>query len=1431
MIAGFLLRLLAVAGLLLLTVVVVAALAFGLAQTPPGKRLLAQVASHFASQDGLAVTITDIGGFVPSDLTIGRIELADAGGRFATVENAALVWRPLALLGARLDIDRLEATRVTVERRPVLAPAAAATPAQPGGGFALPVRLGRIAIGSIELAEPVAGHAARLALEGSADLTSLQQGLSARFALERQDAPGSAHGALSYRPEGRILDVNVTAQEPAGGLVARAARIEGLPALTARVVGAGPIDAWNGDIDLKAGDVAAVTGKAGIRAIPAGYRVRLDLDSDVGRLLPPTLAPLVQPRATLAGTADIDEALRVRIESLAARSAALDARLSGSLDLEALTADLTVSLAAGDAAAFAGLLPPLDPALRWSTLRASGTVKGALANPEVVATLEAADLAAAGYGAGTLTLAARTVPATDGSLPFTLEGRAGGLTAADPKVAAALGTEGSFTVSGVRPALGPIALDALTVHLTALTAQFDGRADSTAIAGAAKVARLDLAALSPLAGRTLAGTLAFDATLDASSDFSRAAVQLTGTTNGLRTGIPQVDGLLGQRATIAGGLARDGEKTIRFKDFRVTAEGFDTTVNGRLAPDRADLAARLSLADLARLDPRVSGALEGEAAFSGTLENLGLKARLAIPAGTAMGQKIQGLSLSFDGTDITRLPAGGFRLDGRVADRPATGSGSLTSEADGARRLQGLAIAIGSATAKGDVTIGTDAIATGELAISAGDLADLSPFALTQLGGRLDGRLTLSRDGGRQRAALNANAANVLAAGTRIGGARLDLSVLDPAGATIVGGTADLTAIATAGLDISRARLTAQPDGSGSRFTLDGVVNDVNLTGAGRVERRGTDVALRLDRLSLARGSATLTSTAPANFLWSNSTLSIDRLVLAGGGGRTTLAGRVGEQIDLTVDATGLPLALADLARPGLNLSGTLGGNARITGTAAVPTGTYTLNIAQFTAAQLASAGTGPLQLRAEGRLAGGRIDTRATIAGRNLQGVTVTGSAPISQGQLDVAVRGTLDLAGLNPLLAASAQQVSGRAVADLTVRGTPAEPRAGGTIRITGATFNDAVTGISLSRIEGVLTGTDRSVTVTSFTAATRNGGSISARGTVALDPAGGFPGRIDVDLRNAGLVSTDLLRLVAEGRVALEGPLAQAPRVTGRLVVKTLDINIAERLPGGVGTLDVKHVNVPPGSKARAGARQARKPPPAAGGGIPLDLTVSAPNSVFVRGMGLDAELGGDIKLSGTSRAPVALGGFQLRRGWFNILGQRLTFTRGRITFTGSPDPELDFVAETTANDVTAQVLVSGPASQPQVTFSSTPSMAQDEVLARLMFGRSAGSLTGGQALQVAQTIAQFSGRGSGALDQMRRALGVDSLDVGTNAAGNGGVLGLGRRLNDNIYLGVRQGTTPGSGQVTVDVDVTKRIRLQGATGSDGSTSVGVGAQWDY
>ena len=61
------------------------------------------------------------------------------------------------------------------------------------------------------------------------------------------------------------------------------------------------------------------------------------------------------------------------------------------------------------------------------------------------------------------------------------------------------------------------------------------------------------------------------------------------------------------------------------------------------------------------------------------------------------------------------------------------------------------------------------------------------------------------------------------------------------------------------------------------------------------------------------------------------------------------------------------------------------------------------------------------------------------------------------------------------------------------------------------------------------------------------------------------------------------------------------------------------------------------------------------------IGIDVTVHAPQQILVQGRGLDAELAGDIHLTGTSQDLLASGGFNLQRGSFTLAGTKLNLPR--------------------------------------------------------------------------------------------------------------------------------------------------------------------------
>jgi translocation and assembly module TamB len=392
---------------------------------------------------------------------------------------------------------------------------------------------------------------------------------------------------------------------------------------------------------------------------------------------------------------------------------------------------------------------------------------------------------------------------------------------------------------------------------------------------------------------------------------------------------------------------------------------------------------------------------------------------------------------------------------------------------------------------------------------------------------------------------------------------------------------------------------------------------------------------------------------------------------------------------------------------------------------------------------------------------------------------------------------------------------------------------------MRITDGRFNDAINGTSFEKIDAVIVANGRQVTIQSFSAHTAGDGTVQAQGNVTLDPQAGFPGNIQITMQKARLLSNETIRLVADAKLALSGAFATTPTLAGTIDVRSMDVNIAEKLPGSLTATEVRHVNVPGGQQAVAQTPQvkaqqrkklqAKAQVAAAPLVATLDLNISAPNNVFVRGRGIEAEFGGSLKVTGTSLKPITNGGFDIRRGRFDVLDRRLNFSRGRITFRGSTDPELDIAADSQTAALTATVHITGQASAPKISFSSTPALPEDEVLAQLLFGKNAGSLSPGQAIQVARAIQQFTGNGSSRMDDVRRSLGISSLDIGTGENGTGQV-GIGKRLNESLYLGVSQGTTSNSGQVSVDVDVMKNIKLQGRAGAAGA-EIGIGAEWDY
>ena len=130
-----------------------------------------------------------------------------------------------------------------------------------------------------------------------------------------------------------------------------------------------------------------------------------------------------------------------------------------------------------------------------------------------------------------------------------------------------------------------------------------------------------------------------------------------------------------------------------------------------------------------------------------------------------------------------------------------------------------------------------------------------------------------------------------------------------------------------------------------------------------------------------------------------------------------------------------------------------------------------------------------------------------------------------------------------------------------------------------------------------------------------------------------------------------------------LSVKGTALERLAVAGTVHVNRAVIGIPDSLPPDVAVLDVRRR----GQHAPAAAAKRLE--------IGLDVTVDAPREILVQGRGLDAELGGSLRIRGTTEAPLVSGpGFDLLRGTFSLAGSTLTFDNtSRVSFDGDGSQE--------------------------------------------------------------------------------------------------------------------------------------------------------------
>lgn len=1367
----------------------VAALLFGI-DTQPGRRFVADQIARITLGSGLNFRIGRIDGSLYGQMILRNVQVRDTKGVFATTREIRMDWRPFAYLKNRVDVRSLISPEVKLLRMPALQPSGDPNaPLLPD----LAIDVGRLEIARIDIAKAVDGRARYLGrLAGTAHLADGRAQLVLDGGtLTGPGVPGGDKLALRLdaTPDKNRLDIDFKLDAPVKGLVAGLAGLEAPLAL--KVAGKGDWARWQG----KALGTLGGTQLADLDLIATNGRFQLRGPLHPGVWMKGPVERLASPRLDL----DLDAkwADRTADGVVKLRSDALAVEAKGKLDLgHNQFHDFKVDAILLKAGAIA-------PNLVGRSVRASMALDGGFNRPVVDYKLSAGALGFGETVAEQLYAEGRArVDANRILVPIRARAkRVSGLNAAAGGLVTNLTVNGDLAISGQQILSDNLRLRSDKIDATAIIAADVGRGRYTgALKGRVNDYQIDGVGIvdlktdaqlyaAPGGGWGIRGHVAGN-TRKIFNDGARE--------------------FLGGNAVASARLVLDPKGIISISDVKMKAPQFRVLRgSGRYDPAGPILINADAVSDqYGPLTARVTGTLNAPVVLLKAAKP-GLGIGLVDLEAQIRGRGDAWAVLAKGDTDY-----GPFNADVLV------------------RTGNRLAIDVNSGRFAGmDITGKLQQVAAG-------------PFEgeLAFNGSGVVGRAALSAEGKLQRADVKATAANAKIpgqAGLTIGRALINGSIV-LADTPQIDGDVQIANLRQGNfvLKTGRARIAyAGGNGTAQVFANGSTGVPFQIAANAKLAPDAWLVALQ------GQGSGVNFHTAqPAHIAIREGVYHLLPTKVDFDKGSARLAGSYGKGMVLQTRLDGMDLAVVNAFVPDLGIGGTATGSldfAQAT-PAAFPSADARLEIKDFTRASLASVSTA-VDVSFVGKLLPNGGDARALIRrgsatiGRLVATLSPLGpdagpwtermlAAPLSGGiRYNGPAAVPFSLAGL------SGQQLDGPIGIAADFSGKVEEPRLTGVVRATNLHYENENFGTRLTAMQIDGSFSNDEFILNSLTAKAGDG-TVKAQGTVSLSSANGYPIAITADLDNARLARSDALGATATGKITItKNP--DVSKIEGRLTIPEAHYQIIRQ-----GAAEVPELT---GVRRKRDMVEGEDKPARvlrSFGDFDLNLRIDADNRLFVTGMGLESEWRSRVTVRGTTLAPDVRGNLEIVRGTYSFASRRFTITRGTIRFQGAEiiNPTIDIEGNTTAEGVTAILNISGTAQQPQIVFSSTPSLPQEEVLSRLFFGTNVTNLSATEAIQLAAALQSLSGTGGGLnpLGQLKSATGIDRLRIlgADDVSGRGTALAAGKYLTNDIYVEIITDAR-GFTATQLEISLSRTLSLLSQAGTFGGSSVSLKYSRDY
>ncbi len=1384
--------------------------AMAVAEDTDGESFVSRQIEKALSDTNRIATVTGFSGLLTGKAAMQSLTFADENGIWMRLEDVTLDWQRSALFSGELRVAELSAGLLQIIRQPLETDSLADDiPSASASGFKIPelpvlVDIDKIGIDRVEIGQALLGMDAVLSVDGRITLASGEA--DTELSIRRIDGPRGVFGLTAkHDKETDIFILDLQVREQQDGLISALLDIPDRPQLDLSLTGEGPASDFQAQLRLATERQDRLTGSFTLSAQDDGRQgFDLDLSGDMSSLLAPQFQDFFGDNLSLQakGSKTPNGAMTLEQLNLDAQSITLSGE--GLIDEDGAPVRMNLSGQISDREGDRVTIPSSSEASMQSAvldlnfdaeLSEDWDLTIHVVEPKFGDTeLERALLT----GGGTIS------KANQGTQVLAhLEHNISGLDTGDPSLNAALGSNISGVLNASWSKEDAFQLSSLAIDGTDYDIDFQGSldvVDGTALMeGDLSIDAEDLARFSLLTGQDLTGQARID--LVGSGDLLGggydARLELDG--QDVSIGIAEVDALLeGQPILLVTEIKRD-ETGTELKEFSLSSTAVSGTGGGKIGEIGAELDLAFDLTDLGLILPDHPGPVS-------------LKGHVL-----ELAEEWYIVDLSFNGPydvdaslkgDIGELADALVDLDISIPDMaPITEKINGAEHVTGPVHISGIALNpdddLWTMELSGDLPFDTaihlegaieDDTALMDYSLSLPDLGQAIPQLADMLSGALTTKGQLQKTGSTWLIETDLDAPHQIEANatTRLSETQVEV---------------DYTALIPELSDFVDT-LDGNARVSGKLMQTDGGPWEVLAAGNGPWNSRFDATAL----LDGDQTNAKVTAHLPDISVLSSS--------LSGSLDISTQADSAGDGYDILTSA-----------RSSSGLTGQAEGRYQ-TGASQVSFSANTGDVSQF-ASDIS--GSVAIQGQVQETPQGWEIDLGTQGPGTSAS--SVSGTANQSFDALSLSLNGSAPLALANTAI--SPRALDGQINFDLSLEGPPALSSVSGAITVDNAQLTDPVLRQTFRDISARVDLAGEAAQIDA-TIAGGQGGAIHIDGPITLSEQ--LNADITIRLDDVVVEDPTLYTTLLDGRLTISGPLAESGLVTGKIDVGRTEVQVPS---GGLGfgssIPEMTHLNEPNATyqtrvRAKAVSKEASdgsgegSTGSSSGGIYTLDITVDAPNQIYLRGRGLDIEMGGNMEISGTTDDPLAIGGIRVVRGQLSILGKQLSFSDdSQITLSGELTPYLDLTATSDTGDYTIFIAITGSVDDPEFNFSSEPELPQDEVLSQFLFGSNVSDLTPLQAIQLAASIADLAGYGTSGIGKFRNAIGLDTLNISTNADGTTDVT-AGKYLTEQIYTDVVS-SSDGDSKVRLNIDLSDNVTVSGSAGNDGETSIGIFFEKDY